>query len=231
MLTYLILGPLRVDITAEREEVVATPDRPIFLKGVRFDTSNAQGWYEEVLPYLSTCTFVVSSTADVTYAVNIFGSAALPHMYNAVAKLELPKFYWFSGVALNRYHNPYFQMCRNLPNLRELSLTLQTACLTNQRWPERQIIALELTNPEAAKERMVLTLREVVHRYEFNALFAYASLRRLRLEYIESAMTAYFCRVGNPVDVLRQIETYLKKGFAQKGLEVMVELVQIDGEA
>ena len=197
---------------------------------MRFDAANAQRWYEEVLPYLTKCTFIVSSTTDVTYAGSIFASAALPHFYNAVTKIQLPKFYWFSGVALNRHHNPYLQMCRNLPNLREVSLTMQTAGLTTQRWPEHQIDILERTNPEAAKERMALTLREAIHRYEFDALFDCASLRRLRVEYIESAMTAYFCRVGNPVDVLRQVEAYLKQCFSQRGLEVVVELVRIEGE-
>ncbi|KAF2622853.1 hypothetical protein BU25DRAFT_351439 [Macroventuria anomochaeta] len=225
------VGPVTVFITAERERTIATPDSPLFLKGVHFNPVDSCMWYKEVLPYLSECTFVVASTADVTYGGNIFGSAALPHIYNAVTKVELPKFYWFSGVALNRYHNPYLQMCRNLPNLRELGIAMQTAGLTNQRWPERQIIALERTNPEAAKERIVLSLREVVHRYELDALFACAGLRRLRLEYIESAMTAYFCRVGNPVDVLQDVKTYLEQGFTQRGLQVIVELVRVDEKA
>lgn len=220
----------RVDIRAECEDATASPDRPVFLRGVRFDAANSQPWFERVLPYLSMSTFLISSTADITYAGSIFSSMALPHIYKAVTKLEFPKFYWFSGVALNRHHNPYLQMCRNLPNLCELSLTMQTAGLTNQRWPERQIIMLESTNPEAAKERVALNLREALHRYEFNALFACASLCRLRVEYIESAMTAYFCRVGNPVDVLLQIEIYLRQGFAQRGMQVAVELVRVNGE-
>lgn len=223
-------GPVDIAITTEREASAATPDRPIFLQGVRFDPANAQNWYEELLPHLTKCTFVFLSTADVTYGGSILGSAALPHIYNAVTKVALPKFYWFSGVALNRYHNPYMQMCRNLPNLRELNLTMQTAGVTSQRWPERQIIALESANPEAAKERIVLSTREVVHRYELNALFACASLQHLRLEYVESPMTAYFCRVGNPVDVLRDIKVYLEQGFIQRGLKVSVELLRVSAE-
>ncbi|UPX10514.1 uncharacterized protein EKO05_0001170 [Ascochyta rabiei] len=224
----LASGFARVSITAEREYPAAAPGCPAFLKGVRFDSTNLKKWYEEVLPHLAKCTFIVSSTADVTYGGSIFGSTALPHIYNAVTKVELPKFYWFSGVALNRHHNPYLQMCRNLPNLRELCLTIQTAGLTSQRWPERQIVALERTNPEAAKERIVLSVREAVHRYELDALFACTSLRLLRLEYIESAMTAYFCRVGNPVDVLQKLKVYLARGFAQRGLEVAVNLARVD---
>lgn len=219
---------MHVYITAEREDDAASPGSPGFLKGVHFDPASSRKWYEEVLPYLTKCTFVVSSTTDVTYAGNIFGSGALPHIYNAVTKVELPKFYWFSGIALNRHHNPYLQMCRNLPNLRELSLTIHTAGLTKQRWPERQMIVLERDNPEAAKERIVLSLREVVHRCELDALFACAGLRHLCLEYIESAMTAYFCKVGNPVDVLRNVKTYLERGFAQRGIQVVIELVRVD---
>ncbi|KAF9701992.1 hypothetical protein EKO04_000997 [Ascochyta lentis] len=221
-------GPVHVAITTEREDAAASPDSPLFLKGVRFDPTDLHMWYGKVLPYLAKCTFVVSSTVDVTYGGSIFGSTAVPHIYNAVTKVELPKFYWFSGVALNRHHNPYLQMCRNLPNLRELCLTMQTTGLTSQRWPERQIVALERTNPEASKERIILSLREVVHRYDLDALFACTSLRRLRLEYIESAMTAYFCRVGNPVDVLQAIKMYLAQGFAQRGLEVAVDLARVD---
>lgn len=229
-LTCSLTGLVHVNITLEREDAAASPHCPAFLKGVRFDRNDSRDWYEKVLPYLSKCTFVVASTADITYGGSIFGSASLPYMYNAVTKMQLPKFYWFSGVALNRHHNPYLQMCRNLPNLRELSLTIQTAGLTSPRWGERQIISLENTNPEASKERLVLSLREVVHRYELDALFACASLRHLRLEYIESAMTAYFCRVGNPVNVLQQVKVYLVQGFSQRGLEMIVELVRVNEE-
>ena len=227
----ILIGPARVDITVEREDAAASPDLPAFLKGVRFDPANTHKWYEEVLPYLSKCTFILASTADVTYGGNIFGSIALPHIYNAVTKVELPKFYWFSGIAINRHHNPYLQICRNLPNLRELSLTMQTAGLTNQRWGEKQIAVLERTNPEAPKERIVLSLRETIYLYELDALFACDSLSRLRVEYIESAMTAYFCRVGNPVDVLRDVKVYLEQGFTLRGLQVIVELLRVDEQA
>ncbi|KAH6644272.1 hypothetical protein C7974DRAFT_439567 [Boeremia exigua] len=226
--TLLGAGTRRIYITAEREDAGASPDYPTFLKGVRFDPASNRRWYEDVLPYLSKCTFVVSSTADVIYSGNIFSSAALPHIYNAVTKMELPKFYWFSGVALNRHHNPYLQMCRNLPNLRDLSLTIHTAGLTNQRWAERQIAALEQKNPEAAKERILLPLREVVHRYQLDAVFTCGRLQRLRLEYIDSAMTAYFCKVGRPVDVVREVQSYLEQGFIKRGLQVEVELVRLE---
>ncbi len=225
------IGPVRIDITSEREDAATAPDHPLFLKGVRCDQIDPHQWYKTVLPYLSKCTFVVSSTADVTYSGEIFSSTALPYIYNAVTKLELPKFYWFSGVALNRYHNPYIQMCRNLPNLCELCLTFHTAGLTNQRWAERQIISLEQTNPEAAKERIILSVPEVVRRYELDALFACIGLRHLRLEYIDSAMTAYFCKVGSPVDVLQALKVYLVQGFLKRGLQITVELTQIEGES
>ncbi|KAJ4984393.1 hypothetical protein SVAN01_10100 [Stagonosporopsis vannaccii] len=226
----LASGPLYVDITAERENVAAFPDRPQFLQGVRYDRTEARVWFEEVLPFLSNCTFVISSTADIVYSGDIFGSAALPRIYSAVTKVELPKFYWFSGVALNRHHNPYLQVCGNLPNLHELSITFHTAGLTAPRWSDRQITTLEQNQPEAAKERILLSLREVVLRYELNAIFACVRLRRLRLNYIESKMTAYFCKVGIPLDVLEEISTYLGQGFSQRGLQVIVELVHVKVE-
>lgn len=218
-------------ITSERESTSASSDRPVFLKGVRFDAVSPRVWYEEVLPYLSKCTFVFASTADVTYGGSIFGSAALPHIYNAVTKVDFPKFYWFGGVTSNGHDNPYLQMCRNLPNLRELSLTMHTAGLTNQRWAERQIIALERNNPDAAKERIVLSVQEVAHRYALDALFTCSGLRSLRIEYIESDMTAYFCKVGNPVSVLHDTKAYLEQGFMQRHLQVAVELVALKEEA
>jgi hypothetical protein len=230
-LTSLVIGPVHVYIAAERENADASPDRPAFLEGVRYDSVNSRQWYDQVLPYLSECTFVFASTGDVTYGGSILGSAMLQHIYNAVTKVELPKFYWFGGVALNQHHNPYLQMCRNLPNLRELSLTMHTAGLTNQRWAERQIIALERNNPDAAKERIVISLQEAVHRYELDALFACGGLRQLRLEYIESAMTAHFCRVSNPMDVIMSVKAHLEHGFAQKQMQVAVELVKVEEQA
>jgi hypothetical protein len=220
-------GPVSIAIAVERENTDSSPHSPGFLRGVRFESTDERKWYDKVLPYLAECTFVFSSTSDVLYGGSIMSSAALPHVYNAVTKVELPKFYWFSGVAANRNHNPYLQMCRNLPNLRELSFTMQTAAVTTHRFAERQIIALERTNPEAAKERMVLSLRDVVRRYEFDALFSCTSLRRLRMDYVESAMTTYFCRNGNPVAVLREVKTYLEQGFAQRNLEVSIELTRV----
>lgn len=219
-----------MEITAERENPVAYPDRPLFLRGVCFDPADAQAWFNEVLPLLSTCTLVVSSTADVAYCGEIFGSAALPHIFNAITKVELPKFYWFSGVALNRHNNPYLQMCRNLPNLQELSLTFHTAGLTEQRWAERQVIALEAHKPAAAKERILLSLREVKTRYELEALFACGRLRRLTLNYIESEMVSYFCKVGSPLEVLQEIKAYLAHGFALRGMDVVIELIREEVE-
>lgn len=184
-------------------------------------------WYETVLPYLSKCSFVISSTTDVTYSGNIFGSTALPHIYNAITKVELPKFYWFSGIFLNRLHNPYLQMCRNLPNLQEVTFAMHPAGLTNMRWTERQVSIQEKDNPEAAKERMVLSVGEIVRFYELSALFACGKLRRVRMEYVESGMITYFCKVGNPANVIRDMKAHLEQGFAQRAMQVIVELVHI----
>lgn len=203
----------------------------MFLQGVLYSPVEPHIWYEEILPYIAKCTFIVASTTDVTYCGNIFGSVALPNMYNACTKVELPKFYWFSGVCLSRPHNPYLEMCRNLPNLQELTLAMHSAGLTKQRWAERQITELERNNPEAAKERIKLSVREAVQSYELDALFACDSLRRLRIEYVESEMTAYFCKVGDPMDVLRDLKTYLEQGFVRQAMQVVVELVQISEKA
>ena len=83
------------------------------------------------------------------------------NLRHAVAKLQVPKFYWFSGIGLNRLHNPCMQLARTLPNLRVMTITLHPAGLTNHRWAEREMLEMERTNLEGSKERILLPLGEV----------------------------------------------------------------------
>ncbi|KAG9201212.1 hypothetical protein G6514_005941 [Epicoccum nigrum] len=226
--------PQQISITSEREDNAATPDRPSFLKGVQYNSTNPATWYEKVLPYLAECTFVIASTADVTYAGAILASSALPDLHSAVTKLHFPKFYWFSGIGSNRLHNPCMQLARTLVNLHELTITLHPGGLTHHRWAEREMLEMERTNPEGAKERLLLPLGEVVHFFEFDALSTCGGLLRLHLEYIESSLMRHFCKTGNPVEVFYALKTYLEQEFARKHMHVVVTAqivtAQIDEE-
>lgn len=85
---------------------------------------------------------------------------------------------------------------------------------------------LERNNPDAARERILISLQEAVHRYELYALFSCGSLRQLRLGYIESAMTAYYCKFGSPMDVIRSMKSYLEHGLAERQMQVTVEIIK-----
>jgi hypothetical protein len=91
------------------------------------------------------------------------------------------------------------------------------------------MIEMERTDPERAKERRVKSLRDVVAQYDLGKLLTFDRLQRIRIEYIDCEMTAYFTRAGQPVDVLRELQTFLVTGFAQRGMEVFVELVEVQG--
>ncbi|KAF3011128.1 hypothetical protein E8E13_011422 [Curvularia kusanoi] len=221
--SLLAFGPQRIAMTTERDNASASPDQPAFLRGVRFNPSNTTEWYEVVLPYVSECTVIIASTTDVTYAAAMFGSTALPDLYNAITKVELPGFYWFNGVDLNRQHNPYMQLLRRLPNLRELSFAMHPGGLTTQRWHEREMHEIEPTDPERAKERILRSPQQVINSYELDALFSCQSLHRLRLEYVESPIINHFCPSGNPEDILNNIKAYLQQGFATRSMQVTVE--------
>jgi hypothetical protein len=89
------------------------------------------------------------------------------------------------------------------------------------------MIALEQTDPVRAKERRVMRLEDVVGKYELHGLLGCASLRRVRLEYIDCDMTRFFTKVGDPADVLRDVVAWLLEAFGGMGREVVVELVRV----
>lgn len=194
--------------------------------GVVFNAADTDTWYKVVLPYLAECTFVIASTSDVTHAGAILGSAALPDLHNFVTRLQFPEFYYFSRIGLNRLHNPCMQLARALANLHELTITLHPAGLTNHRWAEREMLGMEETNLEGAKERILLPLGEVVRFFELNALFDCASLLRLHLRYIESPMISFFCKAGDPVDLFYALKAYIEQGFTRSHTQVVVVTAQ-----
>ncbi len=226
ILSNEIAGPLKVDMAAERGRSDADPNKPSFLNGITFDANHPEQWQEIVLPHVEKLTFVVASSSDMHFAGAMLKSEQLPQLYLAVRKLELPGFYWFSGVQHNRLHNPNVQMAQHLGNLRELTFKMHTAGITTSAFGERQMIQLEREGLERSKERRCLRLADVVAKYELDGLFECRCLRRICIQYIECEMTRHFCRVGNPVNILQGLQTRLIQGFARQGQQVMVELVR-----
>jgi hypothetical protein len=173
--------------------------------------------------------FIISSTADLHWSTAMLSTLSLPHLFDHITTVIFNQMYWFSGTSPDRPNNPYFMFASGLRWLRQISFTLHTAGLTKSAFGERVMIEMERTDPERAKERRVKSLRDVVAQYDLGKLLTFDRLQRIRIEYIDCEMTAYFTRGGQPVDVLRELQTFLITGFAQLGREVFVELVEVQG--
>jgi hypothetical protein len=216
-------------MTAERSVVNADPSRPSFLYSIVPRPDNPCEWNEVILARFRLFTFIISSTADLHFAAAMLAAPALPWAFHHITRVVFPKMYWFSGVAHNRQHNPFFVFASQLPLLAQLSFTLHTAGLTTSCFGERQMITLERSDPVRAKERKVKSLQDVVAQYDLGHLFLCPGLQRVRVEYISCEMISFFTRVGRPADLLREIQAFLVNGFAGHGLNVHVELVQVEG--
>jgi hypothetical protein len=133
-------------------------------------------------------------------------------------------FHWFSGINDNRKSNPFLVLASNLPSLTEISFTLHTSTITDSRWGERQLLELERTNPNQAKERRVRTVAEVVGRYGLGLIFSSRALEHVRLVYIKSEMVTATIVEGNPELMLANVKDWLLQGFREQGQQVVVEL-------
>jgi hypothetical protein len=223
------LGPLNVSITSERESRNANPNCPSFLHGYVFGPAIEGEWNGIVLPYVNTLTFTVESTTDCHYLANILASSLNPNLFTAIMKIAFPGYYWFTGVQHNRRHHPAMEMAVTLPNLQQIAFRLHTAGITVSCYSEREMVAIEAHDPERAKARKVMHLQDIVAKYELSAIFACRNIRRVRIEYIDCEMTRHFTRVGNTGVVLRDIQAFIVNGFFGLGLNVLVELVRVDG--
>jgi hypothetical protein len=222
-------GPINVSITTERETVNVNPNRPSFLHGYIFGPANEGEWNDIVLPYVTTLTFTVESTTDCHYLALILASSQNPNLFKAITKISFTRFYWFTGVQHNRRHHPACEMMNTLPYLAQVSLRLHTAGITVSCYSEREMVAIEAHDPERAKARKVMHLPNIIAKYDLSALFSCRALRRVRIEYIDCEMTRFFTRVGDASDVLRDVQTFMRNGFFGVGLNVLVELVRVDG--
>jgi hypothetical protein len=216
-------------MTAVRSAPNADPTRPAFLYGVVARPDNPGEWNEIVLPRIQNLIFVISSTVDLHWSTAMLSASSIPHLFDQIISVVFNQMYWFSGTSPDRPNNPYFMFASGLRWLRQISFTLHTAGLTKSAFGERQMIELERTDSERAKERRVKSLRDVVVQYDLAKLLTFDKLRRIRIEYINCEMTAYFTRVGRPVDVLREIQNFLITRFAHRSQEVFVELVEVQG--
>jgi hypothetical protein len=149
---------------------------------------------------------------------------ALPDIVDNILKVDMNGFHWFSGVSGNRKSNPLMILASNLLSLREMSFTLHTSAITDSMWGERQLLELERTRPDKAKERRLRTVAEVVGRYDMAQIFNSRALEHIRLVYIKSEMITPFIVQGTPEVVLGNIRKWLMQGFKEHGREVVVEL-------
>lgn len=117
-------------------------------------------------------------------------------------------------------------MARNLANLGKITFRMHTAGVTTSAFTERQMIAMEAVDPMRAKGRRVMALQDVVAKYELATLLDCRSLTVIRIEYIDCEMTAHFTRVGSPSNVLRALQMWLIRQFAQMGRNIHVELTR-----
>ena len=220
-------GRTTVSITAERERPGAKVASPAFLHGFVVSASNYNLWNNVVLPHLTLYTFEVSSTSDLHFLANMLSCRQLPLIFQAITHVTFPGFYWFSGVAHNRRENPYFVLTKAVPGLQTISLRFHTAGITVSCFGEREMLEIEQTDQERAKERKLMSLDNVVDKYDLGGIFACPQLRRICVEFIDCSHTRYFTKVGDAVDLLCEIQVFLVNGCAQAGLSVLVELMQV----
>ncbi len=105
-----------------------------------------------------------------------------------------------------------------------MSFTLHTSTVTDSKFGERQLLALERTDPQRAKERRVRSVGDVTGRYGMGLIFSSRALERIRLVYIKSDMVTAHTVEGNPENVIAGIRDWLVDGFREQGQEVVVEL-------
>jgi hypothetical protein len=148
----------------------------------------------------------------------------LPDLYRNVTKANLSGFHWFSGISGNRHTNPFLVLASNLPALTSVSFTLATASITTSAWGERRQIELEGTNMELSKKRRVLSVEQVVAKYDIRAFLHCRALVRIRLEYVVSALMSPHVSSEDAMRCVKGVRDLLKDDFRQKGQAVDAEI-------
>ncbi|OAL51555.1 hypothetical protein IQ07DRAFT_630407 [Pyrenochaeta sp. DS3sAY3a] len=222
--TLLSTANTIVSMTAERLNPNANPHAPAFLHGLKYIPSppgtQSTTWYLTILPFITTLMFRLDSVPDILFASVMLAAPSLPNLHTALTALSFPNFYWFAGVGDARPHNPFCQFAIHLPHLRVLELGLHTAGCTMARTTGG--------DEDAPQERRAMSSRDVVAKYELQALFGCRELRVLRMRYVECKIVKASCTEGDPVAVLQEMRGWIQEEFGKKGREVRVELLEIE---
>jgi hypothetical protein len=219
---HLYSRPKTIIVENERTRVGNDPSRPYFLS--RFPPARSTEDYQNVLNYLSKCTFVIDSNPGLNYMHAFLNSPHYPHAAHAIHTVYFPKMYWFSGVSHNRKENPFLAFLTRLPAIQEVTITFHTAGLTASAYNERDRLRFEATDLEKSKVLKVIRLPDLTRHYGLNQLFACKTLKTVHLECVESEMVAYFTRHGDPLSPFRDLIHWIQQGFRDAhGTEVQVD--------
>jgi hypothetical protein len=180
------------------------------------------------LNYAAIVQFNITCVPDINWLMAILQSPAHPQLYMEVTKLEFSGFHWFSGIAHNRRVNPNLEFVASLPSAAEVTIHLHTAGLTVSVWNERERLRLEKQGfLERSKQLRVLSLRDVVQKYDFEKIFACCALRVLTFVVYDCSAVRYHCDQADPLAGFRQLQNWLMMGFLQgHGRRVDVHLVR-----
>ena len=219
-----------INITQERERVdsgQATIAQPLFLgSNTSLVFSNIQYWRSVVLVQVSQMVFLIASVTDLHYFESLlFKCGAFPELYLAITSISLPGFHQFSGIRDNRFSNPYFDILKLLPNLRNLTLQFHNAGLTVAVHHERERIRLEnLGLLEESKAMRVLSPNEVGRFYKLEDCFLLQGLATLNLTCLDSELNAHFVRGAHPTQGMQHLQQWFQAGFARRGRKVQVSV-------
>ena len=221
-------NPTLVSFVTERVDTAASPHAPAFLRNLPKANEDPQGYRAVTLNYAATVQFKITCVPDINWLMAILQSPAHPQLYMAVTKLEFSGFHWFSGIAHNRHVNPNLELVASLPSVAEVAIYLHTAGLTVSVWNERERLRLENQGfLERSKQLRVLSLRDVVQKYDLEKMLACGALRVVTLVIYDCSTVRYHCGQADPLAGFCQLQNWLMMGFLQdQGRRVDVQLVR-----
>ncbi|KAF1960921.1 hypothetical protein CC80DRAFT_489152 [Byssothecium circinans] len=213
-----------VRITNERSVDNANPAAPSFISAERLALANTDkaAWIRDVLPFIASRTFVISSNVDIDFFCDMMVSATLPNAFAHVKSVQFDRFFWFSGVKDNRTANPALLAATRLPSLERLSITLHTAGLTKSCYGERQRVQLEAIDVIKSKALKICHIEEVVKQYDLAKIFDCENLKILEIKCVDSEIIKPYCGSFNPLTVFWQLKTWFQGNFRAAGRQVAV---------
>ncbi|PVH96818.1 hypothetical protein DM02DRAFT_631633 [Periconia macrospinosa] len=185
------------------------------------------GDWQNVLQPLTKKTFVLENAVDLETLSKLIKSSNIPRLDHAITSISLPKLFWFSGVRGSRTENETLEFLTELPALTHLQITLHTAGLTKAKWSEFQQNSIEQYDVVKSKQRVPLTVDEVVQFYDLQKICKYNHLRFLRIQCYDSAIVRQQTPSADPLAVFFELREWLTS--AMQGRTV-VDLVVNPGE-